>query len=411
MTDQFEARLTRVLRSDAEDAVRPIDAGELAVAAIASSAGARRFSPWPSERTVGPGRWSPQLAATGALLVLAAIAGVAIASGAIRVPALLEEDPTLAVVVAPPVASPTAAPTASVFGAPRPPVPFGGATTWTADVEAVPAIDLAAGRDHLVVGYGGSSALVETADRQNKVASTILAGSTDELRLSLVRDGGGCRAGDIGRYGLELAPDRSTMTLTRIDDPCAPRAELLARPWRRTLFRDSDGGTALLDAFEPALRVTVPGGPTVGIVDGPFVKVSSDGFGFDVVKDPVGVSEPCTDSGGEPLPGKSRAATFEAYVRSIPGVVVTSTATVIDGHPARHLHLETPDGPNCDDGSQFGTPRIKFVPTTSPQHIFLGYVDFYLVDLPDATVLFNVGVQDVAGFDEQSVLSSIRFEP
>src|SRR4029079_18431298 len=86
MTDQFEARLTRVLRSDAEDAVRPIDAGELAVAAIASSAGARRSSPWPRERTVGPGRWSPQLAATGALLALAGVAGVALARGARRVP-------------------------------------------------------------------------------------------------------------------------------------------------------------------------------------------------------------------------------------------------------------------------------------------------------------------------------------
>ena len=51
------------------------------------------------------------------------------------------------------------------------------------------------------------------------------------------------------------------------------------------------------------------------------------------------------------------------------------------------------------------------MPTTSPAHIFQGYVDFYLVDLPDATVLLNVGVDDVAGFDEQSVLSSIRFEP
>ena len=136
----------------------------------------------------------------------------------------------------------------------------------------------------------------------------------------------------------------------------------------------------------------------------------ANGFAFVVVKDPVGVSQPCTETGGEPLPDRSRAATFERYWRSIPGVVVTSTPTVIGGYPARHLHLETPDGPNCDDGSLFDTARIKFVPTISPAHIFQGYVDFCLVDLPDATVLFNVGVADVAGFDEQTVLSSIRFE-
>ena len=407
MTDQFEARLAKVLRSDAEDAVRPIDAGELAVAAIATSAGARRLSPWPSGPTVGPGRWSPQMLVTGALLAMAAIAGVAVASGAVRVPSLLDEDPTLAVVVAPPVASPAASPPVDA----RPPVPIGGATTWTADVEAVPAIDMAAGRAHLIVGYGGSSALVETADRHNKVASTIVAGPTDELRLSLVRDGGGCRAGDIGRYRLVLAPDRSSLSLTLIDDPCASRAELLARPWRRTLFRDSEGGSGLVDAFEPAFLMTIPSAPTVGVVEGPFVEISSEGFGFDIVKDPVGVSEPCTETGGEPLPGRSRAATIEAYLRSIPGVVVSSTPTAVGGFPARHLHLETPDGPNCDDGSTLGTPRIKLVPTTSPEHIVRGYVDFYVVDLPDATVLLSVDVANVAGFDEQSVLSSIRFEP
>ena len=208
MTDQFEARLAKVLRSDAEDAVRPIDAGELAAAAMASPMGARvRLSPWLSTPTVAPRRWSPQLMAAGALLVLAGIAGVAIASGAIRVPSLREEGPTLAVVVAPPAATPTATqPTTSPPVDARPPVPIGGATTWTADVEAVPAIGLAAGRVHFVVGYGGSSALVEASDRQNKVASTMLESPTGELQLSLVRDGGGCRAGDIGRYRLELAP-------------------------------------------------------------------------------------------------------------------------------------------------------------------------------------------------------------
>ena len=44
-----------------------------------------------------------------------------------------------------------------------------------------------------------------------------------------------CDVGALGTYDVALSPDRGTMTLGLVSDPCAPRAAFLPGPWTRSV--------------------------------------------------------------------------------------------------------------------------------------------------------------------------------
>ena len=139
----FELRLQRVLRVDAERAVRPFDAVELATSAAAAGRTARR----PLDR-LSAGWPAIRLVLIASLLLLAAAATLWLATvGAPARPSL---------VAVPPSAGPSAPPAASSSAATA--VDEVLRSRWTAGADPIPALGVAGPRIGLMIHETGSSA-------------------------------------------------------------------------------------------------------------------------------------------------------------------------------------------------------------------------------------------------------------
>ena len=313
---QFERRLTSVLMTDAERAVRPIDAVSIAVGAVHAA---------PAPRITLPLRW---LVVAGLLVATTAVA-VAIVAGLLReAPVVVEPNRRVAL---------------DADGW------LLGATTWLADTESIEGLGIA-GRVRLVLGYGGNGTWVAGSDGRARVASRVVPGlNPGELQLVLIRDGEGCRAGDAGVYRVTAPDDGLSVDITRVSDACPARAAALERTWHRTLQSSSSGGTGLIDAFDPMIRVTVPAGDWVGLMfrDGFSIGDRDQPNGLTVVKDPQGLADPCVEDGGGPVRIAPGVAAFEAYLEALPGVAVSASDSSIGGVPARRVVATWERAPRC----------------------------------------------------------------
>lgn len=198
-----------------------------------------------------------------------------------------------------------------------------------------------------------------TAESES-ILSTVRAGPPNELGLITTVEGTGCAIGDVGRY--EVVIGEQVTNLVLISDACAFRRSMLAQPWVRTLDSTSEGGTGLLDLFQPGNKVLVrlPTGHFLASVGGDVASLTDAQADrtLNVIRNPIGLTEPCSSSGGAKRDVPSTAADFSAYLATLPGLTVKSEPIVIDGRPGQKLTIPTTQTADCPGGrvAEF-TPR------------------------------------------------------
>jgi hypothetical protein len=261
----------------------------------------------------------------------------------------------------------------------------------------------------MVINASGESAWIGTLGGTQRLRSTATSTGSGELALSLRAAVEECPAGSTGRYRWEVSADRLLLTLTAVDEPCAPRADAFARTWTRSHAGFSDGGTAVVPDVGPLFQVTLPDGTyaTRPIYDAQEILDESRDYILYAWKNPQGFASAC--SLDERYPWTPGAQAFVDYIEQSDAFVnVKTEATTVGGYPAVHLTFDSvPSHPECP-GAQW---LEQLVPKDSPNggwHIGFGEPDSYwVVDHPDATMLFQV--LPVGDASAQEVIRSITF--
>jgi hypothetical protein len=353
------------------------------------------------------------LAAAAAVVV--AIGGVALLGSRpatdpvpIGAPSASPAQPTPAA-TPPATSAPTATPAPTAAVAPLD-TPF--RSHWLADIPTIEGLGDHEPRVRLVVGSGGRDVALQTNSFGNTTLSSVPVEVTaTELRLVTDVKGVGCEVGDEGRYRWRLSDDSLLLTLETIADACATRAAAFARTWTRSLDAHSAGGRGALAAFDPMVLVTLPDAPFSGSSSRDVIAVESitEGIGIFAMKNPWGLTEPCTDGGGATVPIEPGVDALVAQLGAVPGMTVTSEEMTIDGHRAARVAMTTDAGIACPAG-EISAVTAKNVTSGWRWSIRPGdTASLYVVELPDATYLLEYFGEGVTPADEAAVMSSIRF--
>jgi hypothetical protein len=400
MSEQdFDLRLERVLRADAERAVRPFDAVQVAMEAGHTPVVRRPFE-W------RPAGWPViRLALIASLLLLAALATMWLVGSGSRRPALVEVGPSPSA-----TGSPTTLATLKGLSGP-----------WIAD--RPPTLSLGEGsgatRMLLFVDAGGGVVFVARPDDDSQLLPSFSSmEGADTVRFVSraptisVNSGGttlrGCTTGEAGTYHLARSDDGLRLTLTAVDDPCPARAEVYDRTWVRSLGMPNTGGPGVVDAFDPLFTVDLPAGSytTERSADHLTVVQAVPELQFLAWKNPQGWNDPCDLSKGR-YPIEPGAAAFVDYFRQLQGFTVDSTnELVVDGHHAVRLVVHANPDVACSRPWEF-QPKAE----TGTQTWFLspGVTDsLVLVELADDTTLMFEVLPAPNGLEDQ-VIGSIRF--
>jgi hypothetical protein len=338
-----------------------------------------------------------------ALIAAAAALGVALLGGALLVggrPSTIAPTPAPATIPSPPAPSPTVAPT---------PAPEALRANWLADAAGQSILGDGTGLIRLVVSANGASAWMLAPSGNEAGRSTVHSAAPDILELSLDRERPGCAAGAVGRYRWSVTDDRLHLTLEAIEDECAARAEAMGRTWTRTHVGASDGGTAVVPDVGPLFQVTLPAGSytTRPMTDAQEIFDQPRDYILYAWKNPQGFASPCTMR--DRYPWEPGAQAFVDYIdQSDAFTNVRTEATTVGGYPAIHLQFESVDSyAPCPDAEWL----MQLVPKDMPEgewHIGFGEPDsYYVVDHPDATMLFQV--LPVGDASEADVMQSIQF--
>jgi hypothetical protein len=99
----------------------------------------------------------------------------------------------------------------------------------------------------MIVGGQGAEAL----------NSTVSVPAPSQVRFTSLDSTGGCRVGDEGTYGWSASADGARLTMTEVDEDCAPRAEAVIGDWVRAACKsfgclgELEAGTHQTAFFEP----------------------------------------------------------------------------------------------------------------------------------------------------------------
>jgi hypothetical protein len=344
-----------------------------------------------------------------ALIAAAAVLGAALLGGAL----LVGGRPSTPAPLPQPASSD--APTADASSAPAPeslranwlagPVPLASVRSSESAPSGNPE-----GLLRLVVNASGAATWLQLPEGSERLRSTVATTGPDELTLTLVGDAGdGCQEGAVGRYGWAVDGDRTTLTLRAIEDPCALRSETYERTWTRTHTGASDGGTAVVPGVGPLFEVTLPAGAytTRPLTDAQEIYDQARDYILYAWKNPQGFASAC--SLAERYRWTPGAQAFVDYIRQNDAFEnVKSEATTVGGYPALHVTFDSVDSYPACPGAEW---LEQLVPKNAPDggwHIGFGESDsYYVVDHPDATVLFQVLPIDATA--EGEVIPTIRF--
>jgi hypothetical protein len=408
MTDaRFELRLERAARQIAAEAVRPIDAVEIAEAAIRAAGRASELA--------GP-RFAPRR--PWAALAVAALAIVLTVAGSVvldrsRQNVGTSPSPSVGSSASP---SPSPSATAGPVGIPA----ASGGRTWLADVPTGLAFDVAGSGTRMTLNVAGLSASIDlVGGPSGMLRSSFITENVDEVLLTsdgvserVTLDGtllAACAQGDKGRYRTATTGDGLLLTFTLISDPCPSRAAVMARTWTRSISVANGGGIGVVDGFDPLLTIVLPAGSYVVDESTDALTIHQDlpELQFVSWKDAQGFLDPCDRSKGryEIAPG---ADAFVAYVRQLAGFTVDSTAEVaVDGHRAIRLVVHADADATCPDGQLWEwQPKAE----TSDHAWFLrpGVTDsLFIVEHSKGTLMFEV--LPAPNPLEDQVIGSIRF--
>ena len=204
------------------------------------------------------------------------------------------------------------------------------------------------------------------------------AQTPDVIRVVTSSQGGGCNQGAVGHFRWTLSASRAILTLTAIDDQCAPRAQALAGQWTHTACKlpTSDclgpvdpGGHASVtfDPFDSVtygeLTYTLPSGWAVSADTqsnlflrhaNEYADLSEDGSGgtqgIDVWAD-VTAAKPDCSTQPDTASGTSSAA-IAAQLATNPGLIASRSTAAVGGRPAEVVDVEVAPNPahTCPGG-------------------------------------------------------------
>jgi len=312
--------------------------------------------------------------------------------------------------------SPASLPTASVApSAAAAAAPAALRATWVADGGAAAASG-ASSLLRLVVSPAGTRVSVLDGG-VSTFASNAAPGPSNELDIISSEAVGGCQVGDVGRYAATLAADGAfagsdgtILQLSVVTDPCTARATALARTWIRAIDTTNSGGRGISTAFAPMFLITLPAasyGADAGTDSLTLTSTSPDRMLL-AVKNPIGWAEPCS-TGGTKLPIAPTIKAFTAYMKTLPGFTVQSTALQIDGHPAAHLIV--PSVQTADCASHRVSEWTAATDTGSGSwQLNQGDTDvLYLVEVDGNLILLQWLGSDVTAAEEQALFATLHF--
>jgi hypothetical protein len=315
-----------------------------------------------------------------------------------------------------PSPTPTPAPSPSIDAAVQAPLPTRLRGDWQAlATAAIDNVTPAGEPIQLSLDWdGGERAWIQTSSGGQVLMSDSVEAPEGEIRLVSTGLSGGCALADEGRYTWDRPGDGEFLTLAVIDDPCASRAEALARTWVHSLSAVTDGGPGVLpwhgerwfQATLPSMRFGL-GGATRAAELTTF-DADDPAISFIVLQDPSGFDDPCAAGGGNPLVIDRTTDALVAYVEGLPGVTVTTADGQVDGRSAVHLTIES-TAAACPSG------RITaFGPMQQTEDGDWGFApgatqSMWIVGDGGDTFLFWYDGDGVTPADEQAVIDSIRF--
>lgn len=293
------------------------------------------------QRSVGiAAAWARLNPAARATIVLALLATVAL--GAVLVGAQLLRTPLTAV----PSASVDPAPTTFEVGA------WVATADWITDAHGVPGaadplrlrLSLAADGVTVTVRWGTSAT--------EAIPSTVQAGPPNELDVITALEGTACALGSVGRY--DVVSREPVTTLVAITDDCSARRNMLSQAWVRALDATNDGLDGVIDLFQPGDKVLVrlPTGHYLGSVSPDAASLTDDAADrtLIVIRNPIGLSEPCSSSGGAKVDVPSTTTDFIAHLANLPGFTVNAEPIRIGGQPGQKLTIPTKPTSDCQSG-------------------------------------------------------------
>jgi len=286
-------------------------------------------------------------------------------------------------------------------------------TTWLATTGAS-ASPGPSSLSRLAISADGARVSVYDAHVESFMSSPV-GTQTAELDLVSIGPAGGCQVGDLGRYTFALSPDGSVpasdgtlLALTVVSDTCAARAAALGRTWVHAIDDANKGGRGVSGAFAPMFFITLPPADYTAGEDGASLTVTSSNPDRTLiaVKNPVGWNDPCLASTKLPITPTIKA--FTAYMRTLPGFTVQSTALQIDGHPAVLLTIPSTKTTDCPGNrvNEWSVPG----PGTGGWVLHQGETDVvYLVEVDGNLVLLQWLGAGVTTAEEQALFATVRF--
>jgi hypothetical protein len=189
---------------------------------------------------------------------------------------------------------------------------------------------------------------------------------SDVIRLVMSAQGGGCNQGAVGHFRWALSASQATLTLTPIDDECAPRAQALAGQWTHTACKlptsdclgPVDAGGHVSVTFDPfdtftygELAYTLPSGWAVSADTqsnlflrhaNEYAGISEDGSGgtqgIDVWAD---VATATADCSTRPDPTSSTSSVeIAAQLAANAGLIATRSTATVAGRHAEVIDVE-----------------------------------------------------------------------
>jgi hypothetical protein len=267
----------------------------------------------------------------------------------------------------------------------------------------------------LVISARGDRLSVFDAGVESLVSSPI-AGPTTEFDIISTGTAGGCQVGDVGSYGFAFGTDGSVpasdgtrLALTVKSDACAARSTMLSRGW--THAAGGNGGRGIATSFMPMFLITLPAAAYTADpgTDSVTLASTTPDRTLIAVKNPVGFTDPCAPLGGAKLPVAPTIKAFTAYMRTLPGFTVQSTALQIDGHAAVHLVIPSTQTATCS-GSRVNEWTASTDAGTGGWLLRQGETDVvYLVEVGSDLILLQWLGQDVTPAEEQALFATVHF--
>ena len=299
--------------------------------------------------------------------------------------------------------------------------------TWVADVDLIQGL-MHDARISMSTSLAGKRLNIHYQDGTSPMINAVVTGAAEYLSLVALSDGSGCHARDFGDYQMLLSEDGLTMTLTPRGDDCATRRSLLARTWSRSLDRDNHGGRGVIDAFAPGpiVALTLPAGSYTNspAKDSAWIESQGGLYALLVLRNPFGLSQPCTQTGGSKVPVAPSVEAFTGYLDTHPGFTVRRDAIELGGLPAVHVTIPTVATDDCAShrviewtSSVPGASQSWFITQGDPDSLYLVEVgrpcgaDESGTTCTDLYLFQWLGPRALTTQEERSVLDTITFLP